>query len=325
MRLTRPLATLALSTLACTAAWAEDDIWTLATLLDSPGGPKQQLADKGVSVGLDVTDFLQALQNGGSGWANGGRVDLRVRLDGQELGTWPGFFVTSHLAYNYGSSVNQDAPGLNIIAVNTALGYPSLNPSMFSMLFTQAFSPTTAVTAGLFNMLDAASRRPLVGGGGIDTFWNLAVAAPVTNITPPYVYGISRNTRNDIGSFGLFIYDSRDAQNLNIIRDLFSEGATYSGTATFPVKIGGLGGFQNLRVAYSTLDGVDLTSLPPASASRRSSRPTAGTSSTRLSSSWCRTRTTRKWAGACSASSAIRTATPTPSRGTVTSGWRATT
>ena len=45
---------------------------------------------------------------------------------------------------------------------------------MFSLLFTQAFSPTTALTFGLFNMFDAASRRPLVGGGGIDTFWNLA-------------------------------------------------------------------------------------------------------------------------------------------------------
>ena len=105
---------------------------------------------------------------------------------------------------------------------------------MFSLLFTQAFSPTTALTFGLFNMFDAAARRPLVGGGGIDTFWNLAVAAPLTNITPPYIYGISLNTRTDIGSFGLFIYDPRDAQNLNIIRDLFQEGVTYSATATFP-------------------------------------------------------------------------------------------
>jgi porin len=151
---------------------------------------------------------------------------------------------------------------LNIIPINTALAYPSLNPSMFSLLLTQAFSSTTALTVGLFNMFDAAARRPLVGGGGIDTFWNLAVGAPLTNITPPYIYGLSLNTRNDVGSFGLFIYDPRDAQNLNVIRDLFSEGATYSATATFPVKIAGLGGFQNLRVAYSTLDGVDLSSLP---------------------------------------------------------------
>ena len=135
---------------------------------------------------------------------------------------------------------------------------------MISLLFTQAFSPTTTLTVGLFNMFDAASRRPLVGGGGIDTFWNLALAAPLTNITPPYIYGVSFNTRiDDIGSFGLFIYDARDAQNLNIVRDLFADGAVYSATASFPVTIGGLGGFQNLRLAYSTQDGVDLSSLPP--------------------------------------------------------------
>jgi len=122
LRLTRPLATLALSSLACTGVWAEDDIWTRATLLDTPGGTKQELKAIGVDMGLDVTNFLQALHNGGSGWANGGKVDLRVKLDGQKLGTWPGFFVTSHFEYNYGGSVNQDAPGLNVIAVNIALG-----------------------------------------------------------------------------------------------------------------------------------------------------------------------------------------------------------
>jgi hypothetical protein len=78
------------------AAGAQDDLWKRATLLDAPGGPKQEWADKGVHIGLDVTDFLQALQNDGSGWANGGKVDLRVRLDGHKLGTWQGFFVTSH-------------------------------------------------------------------------------------------------------------------------------------------------------------------------------------------------------------------------------------
>ena len=98
-------------------------------------------------------------------------------------------------------------------------------------------------------MFDAASRRPLVGGGGIDTFWNLAVAAPITNITPAYIYGLSLNTRTDIGSFGLFIYDPRDAQNLNVIRDIFLEGATYSATATFPVTTRSWA-VRDLRVAY---------------------------------------------------------------------------
>lgn len=253
--------------LACSvagSAWAQDDLWTRKTLLDAPGGPKQELAAKGVDLSFDITQFVQGLRDSGDGWPSGGKADLRFRLDGQKLGMWPGFFITGHAEYNYGSSANQDARGLNIIAVNTAQAFPSLNDSMISLLFTQAFSPTTTLTVGLFNMFDAASRRPLAGGGGIDTFWNLALAAPLTNITPPYIYGLSFNTRvEDVGSFGLFIYDARDAQNLNIVRDLFADGAVYSVTASFPVKIAGLGGFQNLRAAYSTQDGLDLSSLPP--------------------------------------------------------------
>ena len=264
MRSMHKLAIASLAMLAGGTVWAEDDIWKRATLLDVPGGPKQELAAKGIDIGFDITQFVQGLRDSGDGWPSGGKADLRFRLDGQKLGLWPGFFITGHAEYNYGSSANQDAAGLNIIAVNTASAFPSLNDSMISLLFTQAFSPTTTLTVGLFNMFDVASRRPLAGGGGIDTFWNLALAAPLTNITPPYIYGVSFNTRfEDIGSFGLFIYDSRDAQNLNIVRDLFDEGAVYSATATFPVTIGGLGGFQNLRAAYSTQDGLDLSSLPP--------------------------------------------------------------
>lgn len=72
--------------------------------------------------------------------------DLRIGLDGHKLGTWAGFFVSSHVEVNYGSDVNEDAPGPNIIPINSALAYPSLNPSMFSLRFTQAFSPTTTLT-----------------------------------------------------------------------------------------------------------------------------------------------------------------------------------
>ena len=78
-----------LATVAGGNAWAQDDIWTRKTLLDSPGGPKQELAAKGVDLGFDVTNFMQALQNGGSGYANGGKVDLRVqarRTEARHLG-----------------------------------------------------------------------------------------------------------------------------------------------------------------------------------------------------------------------------------------------
>ena len=163
------LAITSLALLAGSAAWAQDDLWTRSTLLDTPDGPKRELAAKGVDLSADVTSFLQALTNNESNSAFGGKADLRIRLDGQKLGLWPGFFVSSHIEYNFGTSVNKSANGINIIPINTALAYPSLNDSMFSLLFTQAFSQTTALTVGLFNMFDVAARRPLVGGGGIDT------------------------------------------------------------------------------------------------------------------------------------------------------------
>ena len=243
--------------------WSQDDWLQRRTLADVPDGPKKQLAESGVDLSVDVTHFMQKLTNDGEGLKNGGKADLRLRLNGEKIGLWRGFFISSHVEGNYGNDVNQDAAGLNIIPLNTALAYPSRHDAMFSLLFTQAFSPTTTLTVGLFNMFDAASRRPIIGGGGIEGFWNLAMAAPLTNITPPYIYGASFNHTTDLGSFGLFIYDPRDAQDLDNIQNLFTDGVTYSGTATFPVTIAGLRGFQNLRLVYSTLDGTDLSSLPP--------------------------------------------------------------
>ncbi|MEO7851547.1 MAG: hypothetical protein ABIR94_04715 [Rubrivivax sp.] len=109
-----------------------------------------------MDVSAQLTQFMQHLQDADKGWPTGGKFDFRFTLNGQKLGLWPGFFVTSHWEAHYGDGANQDAARLNIIPVNTALGYPSLNSSMISLLFTQAFSPTTALTLGLFNMFDVA-------------------------------------------------------------------------------------------------------------------------------------------------------------------------
>ena len=67
MHSSRSLFLALLATVASGNAWADDDLWTRKTLFDAPGGPKQELAAKGVDLGLDLTDFIQALQNGGSG------------------------------------------------------------------------------------------------------------------------------------------------------------------------------------------------------------------------------------------------------------------
>jgi porin len=63
-------------------------------------------------------------------------------------------------------------------------------------------------------------------------------------------------------SFSLFVYDPRNAQDIDVVTSPFSDGVTYSLTATLPTKTHGLDGSHSLRGVYSTQEGVDLNDIP---------------------------------------------------------------
>lgn len=245
-------------------AWTDDSIWARPALFDVPDGPKADLKERGVDVGLSLTQFEQALIDSGEASQYGGKLDLFVNFDGQKLGLWRGLSVATHVEYNYGDNANGLGTGLRIMPVNTALTLPTAGGSDgdLSILVTQAFDTTKSVTLGKFNMLDAVSKTPLVGGGGIGTFMNLAMAAPLTGITPPYVLGGMFTLKTNPATFALFVYDPRNAQDSDVLHDPFSDGVTTSLSTTVPVKVAGLSGYQGLRAAYSTQDGFDLRDLP---------------------------------------------------------------
>jgi porin len=115
---------------------------------------------------------------------------------------------------------------------------------------------------GKFNMLDPASRTPIIGGGGIDTFMNTAFAAPISGVTPPYIAGMIASYRTDPAIFTLMVYDPRNAQDPDVLRQPFAEGVTTSFSVTVPTKIAGRQGFYGARGVYSTKDGLDLASIP---------------------------------------------------------------
>ena len=71
MRSISRFALLSLALLGCSAACADDDLGTRSTLLDVPDGPKRQLAEKGVDLSFDLTQFVQGLTQNGDGWPSG--------------------------------------------------------------------------------------------------------------------------------------------------------------------------------------------------------------------------------------------------------------
>jgi porin len=162
LRLAATLVSLALAAPAFADDWAQPVV-----------NLQQSLAAIGISLGGGVTGFGQGLAGGDGehGVPFGGNADLLLGLDGGKLGLWPGFSVSAHFEQDFGQSANLRGDG-SILPVNTALAFPTLGGTAtdLSLIVTQKFGDAVSISLGKFNMLDVASRTPLMGGGGETTF-----------------------------------------------------------------------------------------------------------------------------------------------------------
>jgi porin len=127
---------------------------------------------------------------------------------------------------------------------------------------TQKVGSNVSMTLGKFNMLDAAAKTPIMGGGGETTFWNTAFAAPISGVTPPYIIGGLFALKTEPATFSFLIYDPRNAQDLRVIERPFAAGVTFSLSATVPLAIGGLPGFHTLRAALQHAAGIRSRGRP---------------------------------------------------------------
>lgn len=229
------------------------------------GGPKEALRRHGISVELWSTQFYQGLAAGSGNrtWQYGGKGDILITVDGEKLGTWPGFYVNFHEEMVYGRDANALGDG-SLIPVNTALAFPRLGGGNFntSLTVTQVFPHGLSISLGKFNMLDAASKTPLVGGGGLDTFMHLGLAAPISGVTPPYILGGIASLKTTPATFTLMVYDPRSAQEDKVMQTPFSEGVTTSLSVTVPATVAGLQGYYGLRGVYSSKSGFNLGDVP---------------------------------------------------------------
>lgn len=243
---------------------ADNGLFSRSSLLDAPGSPKAWLRVRGINVDASLTHFFQGLTSGDGDQdvQSGGKADLLLAFDGHKLGLWQGLFMNMHGEAIYGDDANTQGDG-TIIPVNTALAFPQLGGSdeELSLTLTQQFNEQTMLTLGKFNMLDAAARTPLLGGGGLDTFMNLGLAAPISGVTPAYILGGLLSHRTDIAAFGLFVYDPRSAQDNEVLENPFDDGVTLSLSVTVPAQLWGNTSIHRIRGVHSTQDGIDLRDI----------------------------------------------------------------
>jgi porin len=225
-----------------------------------------------------VTQFYQGQTecDGSKTWRYGGKLDAFLKVDAEKLGLWRGFHVNAQYEHYFGQNINRT--DFALIPVNTALAYVERDGyhSALSVSVTQDFGEYISISAGKFNMMTLASKTPLIGGGGIDTFMNRALALPSTGvaytaarggaadrvvISAPYLIGGIVTVKTEPVTLAFGVLDPRSAENPRVIERPFEKGVAAGVSATVPTEIFGLSGFHAFRAAYSDARGIDLDEI----------------------------------------------------------------
>jgi porin len=245
------------------------DFWTRSTLSGDWGGLRNDLAAKGVTLDMSLTQAAQGIVGGGkdTGWQySGGRGDINVHLDTQKLGLWPGGFLTVEAegnfipADNFSKSINGRTGAL--MPVNSSQIYPTPagdNFNLPALNFAQFLSPYFGLVIGKLATISSTSGdlNEFAHGKGDTQFMNLALNInPILLTTVPY---------STLGT-GIIVLPTKDPTqaivNLLVIsatgkastsgfNDLDGNNLTIIGEGRVRTGFFGLTGHQLLGAAFS--------------------------------------------------------------------------
>lgn len=200
----------------------------------------------------------------------GGKLATTMVFAGEALGLWDGFTVNVSGEFGFGRNVNQSGTGV-ILPLNTALVFPSNGEEDWdvSVNFTQRIG-ASSLTFGKINMLDNVARTPLVGGGGLEGFQHVALAAPPSELSPPTIFGAIWSRPSRRASVTVGAWDVTSALNRTGLDSPFSEGVAGMVSVVVPARLAGRRGFHGVNVMGTSKRGLDLrdigdTFLPPES------------------------------------------------------------
>ena len=230
-----------------------------STLTGDWGGVRNDLAAKGITIDVSLTQVGQGVVEGGKNgkWEYGGRGELLGNLDTQKLGLWPGGFFTLELEGNYNNAVNAKTGAL--MPANTNQLFPTLPAGNFNvpqLSFAQFLSPYAGGFAG---KLDTSSgdANAFAHGKGDDQFMNLAF-----NINPTLLLIAPYST---LGA-GIIVLPTKDPASailqFSVIQangtaeepgfdDLSVHKLTFAGEGRVRTGFFGLSGHQLVGAGYS--------------------------------------------------------------------------
>jgi porin len=223
------------------------DLWTRPALTGDWWGLRNNLEEKGITVNFNVVQVYQGVVNGGfnSVWQYGGRDDLTINLNTQEMGLWPGGFLNLEAESNFGNFLGVQQTGAILPTdMNGLFPLPNSHQYDLSALnYMQFIAPQIGFVAGkLATITDTSGdMNNFAHGKGDQQFMNTAFCFdPILAISVPY---------STLGA-GIILIPTSDPKQLIITASAFDAQGT-SATSGFDTAFNGGTGF-NLEGRYTT-------------------------------------------------------------------------
>jgi porin len=246
------------------------DFLTRSTFTGDWGGVRNDLAKKGVTFDIYMTQIWQGVVSGGKtqSGAYGGRGDMTMTVDTGKLGLWNGGFLTVEVEGNWGKGVNANTGSL--MPVNTSqlfpvpgkteIGVPAFN-------YVQFLSPNFGVVVGKLDAFGADQNEFAHGkyGKGDTAFMNTALNVnPLTLFTSPYSPLVAGATILPTGNpkdvtISLLVLTTTGSANTAGFNNVRSDDLSFFGEARVRTDFFGMTGHQLIGGLVSTKEYTSIT------------------------------------------------------------------
>lgn len=247
------------------------DFWTSPGLTGDWGGARTELANKGISLNVETSNYMQGNAHGGrstnDAFRYGGTADYILQLDTDRMGLWPGGYFKIRGQTTWGHGIGEQVG--------------AIAPPNFSTLLPEPYQPGQTTLTEYYMMQFLSEKFGLIAGQ-VDL-----TRLPGQNVFFSDPYGQFMNTAlwfNPAGfalvppvamTAGMIYMPTKWLSGATLVVDAYGE-AGYSGSEsalhspqdvsilqnlTFNIKPFGLDGHQRFNFAYSTRDKIALNDL----------------------------------------------------------------
>ncbi|WP_369049350.1 carbohydrate porin [Tenacibaculum sp. UWU-22] len=228
------------------------------------GGVRNNLESKGLYINSRLTVLNQNFVAGTGDKESvfNGKAQLDVKFNGKSIGlsSWT---LVSKAEYNFGNDVG--FAGDVLLPKNTSIAFPGNKPGerfdISSLYFVYDFNKSSQLLFGKINVVDLGASAKYSGGAGLDAFWNMGFAAPISGIMPAYLFGAIANITGKKLNWTMMVYDPVSTVHKTGLEAPFAEGVVLLVAPSWPVKIGNSLGSHSLQLTFSTQDGDNLYNL----------------------------------------------------------------